>query len=72
MARKQLEHVIIATGAIAEVDQSIIIDSQPLLGSYTEAPYELLNSMQANIYPPDNIERADLIDVSIGENSFFH
>lgn len=72
MTRKQLEHVIRASGAIAEVDRLVIIGSQALLGSHPEAPEELLTSMEADVYPPGKIERADLIDGSIGEDSFFH
>lgn len=72
MTRKQLEHVIRASGAIAEVDRLVIIGSQALLGSHPEAPEDLLTSMEADVYPPDKAERADLIDGSIGEDSFFH
>ena len=72
MTRKQLEHVIRASGAIAEVDRLVIIGSQAILGSHPEAPEELLTSIEADVYPPDKIERADLIDGSIGEDSFFH
>ena len=59
MTRKQLEHVIRASGAIAEVNRLVIIGSQALLGSYPEAPEELLTSMVADVYPPGKIGRAD-------------
>lgn len=72
MTRKQLEHIIRASGAIAEVNRLVIVGSQALLGSHPEAPEDLLLSMEADVYPPDNVERADLIDGSIGEDSFFH
>jgi hypothetical protein len=72
MTRYQLEHIIRASGAIAEVDRLVIIGSQAILGSYPDAPTELLVSMEADIFPPEMVERADLIDGSIGEDSFFH
>jgi hypothetical protein len=72
MTRGQLEHVIRASGAIAEVDRLVILGSQAILGAFPDAPAELLTSLEADIYPPDRIERADLIDGSIGEDSLFH
>ncbi len=72
MTRAQLEHIIRASGAIAEVNRLIILGSQAILGTYPDAPTELLTSMEADIYPPDRIDRSDLIDGSIGEDSLFH
>lgn len=72
MTRSQLEHIIRASGAIAEVHQLVIIGSQAILGPYPEAPSELLSSMEADVFPLHNTELADLIDGSIGEDSFFH
>jgi hypothetical protein len=53
MTREQLEHVIRASGAIAEVERLVIIGSQAILGSYPEAPPEPLSSMEADVYPPN-------------------
>src|SRR6056297_1217279 len=67
MTRAQLEHLIRASGAIAEAERLVIIGSQAILGSCPEAPNELLRSMEADLFPADDTGRADLIDGSIGE-----
>ena len=72
MTRAQLEHIIRAAGAIADVGRLVIIGSQAILGSNPDSPPELLVSMEADVYPPDDTDLADLIDGSIGEDSFFH
>lgn len=72
MNRSQLEHIIRAAAAIAEVDTLIIIGSQAILGFDPTPPEELLVSMEVDLYPPDDVAKADLIDGSIGENSMFH
>ena len=58
MTRRALEHIIRASGAIAEVDRLVIVGSQAILGSYPDAPPELLRSMEADVYPPDRTELA--------------
>jgi hypothetical protein len=72
MTRTQLEHVIRAAGAIAETDELIIIGSQAILGTYTDPPGELFVSIEVDLYPLPDVEKADLIDGSIGEDSPFH
>ena len=72
MTRSQLEHVIRAAGAIAEVETLIIIGSQAILGFDPDPPSELLVSMEVDLYPPADVEKSDLIDGSIGEDSIFH
>lgn len=72
MTRRELEHIIRASGAIAEVEQLIVIGSQAILGAYPDAPPVLLRSMEADVYPPGQADLADLIDGSIGEDSLFH
>ncbi len=71
MNRQQLEHIIRAAGAIAEVDELIIIGSQAILASLPSAPPELLTSREVDLYPADEPEKAILIDGSIGEGSLF-
>lgn len=71
MTRTQLEHIIRAAATIAD-DDEIIIGSQAVLGQFPDAPPELLVSNEANVYPKNRPERADLIDGSIGELSPFH
>lgn len=72
MKRAQLEHLIRAVAAIANVKRMLIIGSQSILGAYPDAPEELLVSMEADIVPYDNPALADLIDGTIGEDSPFH
>lgn len=50
----------------------VVIGSQAILASFPDAPDELLVSMEADLYPRDEPEKADLIDGSIGEMSPFH
>ncbi len=72
MKRSELEHVIRASGAIADDNELIIIGSQSILGQYPDAPVELLVSMETDLYPRNKPELAELVDGSIGEGSFFH
>jgi len=72
MRRADLEHVIRAAGSIANTKELIIIGSQAILGSFPDPPAELTISQEADLYPADAPERADLVDGSIGEKSPFH
>jgi len=70
--RAQLEHLIRAAATIAEDDEIIVIGSQAILGQFPDAPADLCVSMEADLYPRNKPEMADLIDGSIGEGSPFH
>jgi hypothetical protein len=72
MTRQQLEHLIRAASVIANDDELIVLGSQSILGSYPDAPPTLLVSVEADLYPKNHPERADLIDGTIGELSPFH
>ena len=72
MKRLELEHLIRACTQIADDDELIVIGSQAILGQYPDAPSSLLASVEADVYPKNHPERADLIDGSIGEGSPFH
>lgn len=72
MNRAQLEHVIRASAAISGDDEIVIIGSQAILGQFPSPPAELTVSMEADVYPKNQPEHADLIDGSIGELSPFH
>ena len=72
MQRSALEHVIRASGAIADDDQIVVIGSQSILGEYPDAPARLLASMETDIYPMNKPELADKVDGAIGEGSSFH
>lgn len=71
MTRSQLEHIIRAAGTIADDQDIIVIGSNSILGQFPNAPEELLVSHEADVYPRNHPERADLIDGSIGEGSPF-
>jgi len=71
MTRIQLEHIIRAAGAIANVQDLIIIGSQAVLGQFPDAPRELLVSNEAEAFPPSDPALSELIDGSIGEGSPF-
>ena len=72
MTRGQLEHVLRAAGAIAATQDLVVIGSQAVLAWAEELPESLLVSIEADLYPRDRPERAQLIDGSIGELSPFH
>ncbi len=72
MTRSELEHLIRAAGAIAEDHEIVIIGSQSILGQFPEAPASLRASMEADLYPRNRPERAELVDGAIGEGSRFH
>ncbi|HVU02050.1 MAG TPA: DUF6036 family nucleotidyltransferase [Polyangiaceae bacterium] len=72
MTREQLEHVIRAAATISNDDEIVVVGSQSILGRYPTAPSELLVSNEADVYPKNHPELADLIDGSIGELSPFH
>ena len=72
MKRSDLEHLIRAAGAIVDSRELVIVGSQAILASFPNAPAELTVSEEADTYPLDAPEKADLIDGSIGEKSLFH
>ena len=72
MKRADLEHIIRAAAEIANDSEIVVIGSQAILASFRDAPAELLVSMEADVYPKNHPERAELIDGSIGEGSPFH
>jgi hypothetical protein len=72
MNRSQLEHVIRASAAISGDDEIVVIGSQAILGQFPSPPPELCVSVEADVYPKNKPEHADLIDGSIGELSPFH
>ncbi|MGQ0655188.1 MAG: DUF6036 family nucleotidyltransferase [Betaproteobacteria bacterium] len=72
MRRADLEHLIRAAATIANESELIIIGSQSILGQYPDAPPDLRMSMEADLYPKNRPELAELIDGCIGEGSPFH
>jgi hypothetical protein len=72
MKRSQLEHIIRAAGSIAEDDEIIIIGSASVLAQFPDTPEEVLLSIEADLFPRNKPQMADLIDGTIGELSPFH
>ena len=72
MKRSELEHIIRASGEIADDDEIVVIGSQAILGQFPNAPVRLLVSMEADIYPKNDPKKADKVDGAIGEGSSFH
>lgn len=72
MTRTQLEHIIRAACAVADDDEIIVIGSQAVLGQFPSPPPELTQSLEADVYPRNHPERAELIDGALGELSMFH
>jgi len=72
VTRTQLEHIIRAAATITGDDDIVIIGSQSILGAHPEAPAELLVSTEADVFPRNAPDLADLIDGTIGELSPFH
>ena len=67
MKRPQLEHVLRAAGSLSGCRDLVVIGSQALLASHPGAPEDLLRSMEVDLYPLAEPEKADLIDRCIGE-----
>ena len=72
MQRSQLEHLIRAAGEITNQYEFVVIGSQSIVGALDRPPPECMVSMEADIYPLQAPELAELIDGSIGELSLFH
>lgn len=72
MTREQLEHLIRAAAVLSGEDEIVVIGSQAILGQFPDAPSSMRVSMEADLFPLNRPERADLIDGSIGELSPFH
>ena len=71
MQRKDLEHLIRAAAGITNEYEFVILGSQSILGAVPDAPPELAASVEADIYPLNRPDLADLIDGTIGELSRF-
>jgi hypothetical protein len=71
MQRHELEHLIRAAAAITNEYEIVVIGSQAILGAVPAAPADLLQSMEADLYPLHRPDLADLIDGAIGELSPF-
>ncbi len=71
MRRVELEHIIRAAAEIAGDDELVIVGSQAVLGQFPDAPEAMLVSREADVYPKNHPERADEIEGSLGDGSYF-
>ena len=71
MRREHFEHVIAVAASVAGEQEIVVIGSQAILGSHPDPPEELLASMEADVYPLANPERADEIAGALGDGSPF-
>jgi hypothetical protein len=72
MRREDFEHVIAAAANVSGEDELVVVGSQAILGTYPQAPEELLQSMEVDIYPARAPEKSDAIDGALGDGSRFH
>jgi hypothetical protein len=71
MRRPELEHIIRAAAGVAADDELVIVGSQAVLGQFPDAPASMLVSREADVYARNHPERADEIDGSLGDGSYF-
>jgi hypothetical protein len=72
MNRTQLEHIIRAASQISDDAEIIVIGSQSVHAQAMRLPPIAFISEEADVYPRNHPERADDIDIAIGELSAFH
>jgi len=72
MNRTQLEHIIRAASRISGDDEIVVIGSQSIHAQDMSLPPIAYISEEADVYPRHYPERADDIDIAIGELSSFH
>ncbi len=63
--------MIRAAAEVAGDDELVVVGSQAILGQFPDAPQAMLVSREADIYPKNHPERADEIDGSLGDGSYF-
>src|SRR5438067_10386396 len=72
MQRADLEHVVAAAAEATGEPELVVVGSQAILGTFPNASASMLRSMEADLYPLRRPEKADEIDGSLGDGSWFH
>jgi hypothetical protein len=72
MNRIQLEHIIRAASQISGDSEIVVIGSQAIHAQAKRLPPIAFRSAEADVYPRNHPERAEIIDAAIGELSQFH
>lgn len=71
MNRQEFEHVIKAAVDVVG-DELVVVGSQAVLAHEPNPPASLMTSMELDIYPLSDPDRAREIDGSLGDGSRFH
>lgn len=72
MRRDEFEHVIAAAAEVSGEREIVVIGSQAILGSFRNPPKAMLFSAEADVYPLKDPSKAEAIDGSLGDGSYFH
>lgn len=72
MRREDFEHVIAAAAEVSGEREIVVIGSQAILGNVPDPPEAMLFSMEVDVYPLRDPDKAEEIDGSLGDGSFFH
>jgi hypothetical protein len=67
----EFDHILGAAANATGHEEFVVIGSQAILGSMDDPPEELLQSMEADLYPLANPDDADKIDGALGDGSQF-
>jgi hypothetical protein len=70
--REDFEHVIAAAAEVSGEREIVVIGSQAILGSFPDPPQTMLFSAEADVYPLNDPAKAEAIDGSLGDGSYFH
>jgi hypothetical protein len=70
--RADLEHIIRAAAAITDEKLFVVVGSQAILAQHPHAPAALLMSQEADLYPAERPDLADVVEGAIGLESPFH
>jgi hypothetical protein len=70
--RDEFEHVIAAAAEVSGQREIVVIGSQAIFGSFAAPPKSMLFSIEADLYPLNDPDKADEIDGSLGDGSHFH
>ena len=72
MKLDDLFHVVAVAAHLTGEEEFVVIGSQAIVGVYPGAPEELLRSIEADIYPKNDPDKAALFERDIGEGTQFH
>jgi hypothetical protein len=71
MRHQEFTHTLQAAADIVK-DEIVVVGSQAVLGQFADAPESLLRSLEVDVFPRSDPDRADEIDGAMGDGSRFH